>query len=152
MPEKSCSIISVKFMDQIIREKVYCPRMYEVRPIRLAKPPHKKHMKEELLRVMAAQVQGEPAANLMNWVRRKDVDVYWMTCVLYMLDEKHVFFDRSYSRIPKQNSRGQLNPINEGDFANYNAMFADLPVPKTKRKPYVARTLFQADAKPSKME
>ena len=31
-------------------------------------------------------------------------------------------------------------------------MFADLPVPKTKRKPYVARTLFQADQKPSRME
>ena len=58
MPAKTCSIVSVKFMDGIIREDIYCPRMYELRPIVLAKPPHKKHLKEELLGVMALQAEA----------------------------------------------------------------------------------------------
>ena len=58
MPAKNCSIVSVKFMDGIIREDIYCPRMYELRPITLAKPPHKKHLKEELLGVMALQAEA----------------------------------------------------------------------------------------------
>ena len=119
LPAKNCSIISIKFMDGIIREEIYCPRMNECRPIRLAKPPHKKHLKEELLRVMGSQAQAGPAQRLMEHVRRKDVDVPWMTCVLHMLDPDHVFFNRAYSRVARPANRGQLQPLNEEHFANY---------------------------------
>ena len=93
--------------------------MGELRPIVLAKPPHKKHLKEELLQVMSLQAEAQPAKNLMEHVRKKDVDVYWMTCVLHMLQPEHQFFHKSYSRVSRQANRGQLQPINEEHFANY---------------------------------
>ena len=52
MPAESCSICSVKFMDLVIRQEVYMPRFTEVHPVRIAKPPPKKQLKEELLRAM----------------------------------------------------------------------------------------------------
>ena len=151
MPAENCSIISVKFMDAICRGEVYMPKMTEVRAIRIAKPPHKKHLKEELLKAMAAQVTQENGLNLMENIRKKDVDVYWMGCLLFMLNPNHEFFDKSYTRATKNTHRADPLMINEDKFQVYNEMFAGLPIPKQKKKPYVASSLMR-EPRPTRLQ
>ena len=130
MPAESCSICSVKFMDAIIRGNVYMPRFTEIHPVRIAKPPPKKLLKEELLKAMEVQVDRPDGITLMEWIKKKDVDVYWMSCILFMLDPKHIFFDKSYSRFSRTANRTGAIGENPDQFSAYNAMFAGLPVPK----------------------
>ena len=67
---------------------------------------------------------------LMDWIRRKDVDVYWMSCLLFLLNKTHIFFDKSYSRFSRTANRPGPQVENPDQFSAYNAMFAGLPVPK----------------------
>ena len=52
MPAFNSSIISVKFMDRILREDIFMPKFTDLHPARIAKPPTKKEMKDELIRIM----------------------------------------------------------------------------------------------------
>ena len=106
------------------------PRCTEVHPVRIAKAPPKKELKEELLKAMEAQVTAQAGLNLMEHIRKKDVDVYWMSCILFMLNKEHIFFDRSYSRFSRTAKRPGRDAVNQDQFSAYNEMFAGLPVPK----------------------
>ena len=92
-------------MDQIIKGQVYMPRFTEVRPVRIAKPPPKKQLKEELIKAMEAQLDRLDGRALMEWIKKKDVDVYWMSCLLFLLNRNHIFFDKSYSRFSRTDNR-----------------------------------------------
>ena len=100
---------------------------------------------------MEVQVDRPDGKALMEWIKKKDVDVYWMSCVLFLLNKNHIFFDKSYSRFSRTVSRPGPQVENPDQFSAYNEMFAGLPVPKQKKKPYVASTLFRQE-KPSRMQ
>ena len=85
------------------------PRMTEVRPIRIAKPPSKREMQAELISVMEQMSSAEPGNNLIEHLRKKEADLFWLSCVLHMLQPQHPYFDKSYSRLNKaQNKKDPL--------------------------------------------
>ena len=52
VPEFNCNIITIKFMDKVYRGEIYLPKMTEVHPIRISKPPSKKLLQAELVQIL----------------------------------------------------------------------------------------------------
>ena len=92
-------------MDAVFRGDIYMPKMTELRPMRIAKPPHKKALQEELISVMEQMSSAEPGNALIEHLKRKDVDVFWLTCMLHMLQPNHFYFDKTYSRFNKAENK-----------------------------------------------
>lgn len=74
MPAEKCNINSVKFMDAVLKEEIYLPRMHEMRLVKIAKPPTLKELKAELITILEGMVQNQPGWNLINVLKQKEVD------------------------------------------------------------------------------
>ena len=124
---------------------MYMPKFEDVRPIKIGSPPPKKELKAELIRVMSNLDARPPGQALIQELRRKDVDVPWMTSLLFMLEPNHRFFDERYT------GRGlPRNHVHEPDelderFAIYRTIFNNMPVPRGRRRPNVANQLLRGD-------
>ena len=58
---------------------------------------------------MEQMSSAEPGNNLIEHLRRKEADLFWLSCVLHMLQPQHPYFDKSYSRLNKaQNKKDPL--------------------------------------------
>lgn len=59
LPHIKSSIVTIKFMDGVFRKTIFCAMFDQVHPIRLASPPPRKELQNELVRVMMT-LQPEP--------------------------------------------------------------------------------------------
>ena len=99
LPSEGSTICSVKFLDGVFKQTIYCPKMHEVHPIRIASSPPKKMLQDELIRILEAKVMGpEQMAgySLIQHLQRKTVDKHWIVCMLYMVCSDHPIFEADY--------------------------------------------------------
>ena len=64
LPLEKCNIITVSFLDRVYREEIYLPKITDVRPIKVSKPPNKKLMQNELINILG-QMNSEPAGRAL---------------------------------------------------------------------------------------
>ena len=68
-----------------------------------------------------------------------------------MLNPNHPYFDRNYSRLNKAENRKDPLARPDDKFTFYNDLFAGCPIPKSRKKPYVANAIMR-EPKISKTE
>ena len=124
LPPIKSNIITVKFLDRVARQEVFMPKIDNCRLVKIAKPPSRKAVQTELVRVME-QLNPEEAAGwaLIKELKTKNADMQWLQTILYMVCPDHYFFDPAYSRLNKaQNKKDPL--MDEDDkFSIYKDAF-----------------------------
>ena len=78
LPDVKCNIITVKFMDRVYREEIYLPKVDQVRPARIADPPSRKVIQQELIRVMSQLNPAPAGVELIRELERKEADMRWL--------------------------------------------------------------------------
>ena len=100
LPVQNCSLCTVYFMIEIYEGKLYCPKQSEIPQANRLKCSTTKEIKDELLKVIEANLTNHPLAGKLFELRRHlmlgNADKQWMLTMLRHFDSTHKYFHKNF--------------------------------------------------------